>query len=180
MYPCNIKNPKKLYRCQDSARDFADLILCALWSSMKLERVHLEVLQFPGLLCSVHLKVPFQDCRALCTSKKLQFPRLCVLSALNNAAISSNCVLYALKSDGILRIFVLWGLSPCNFQPVSLKESASERGVSQEGCQAADPLHSHYIQKPTNYFYVIVLQLLHVKMLPIFYICYPFFSMVPP
>ena len=58
------------YRIQNLARDSADLILWALWSGMKLERVHLKMLQLPGFLCSVGL---------LCSLhlRRLQYPLFC-------------------------------------------------------------------------------------------------------
>ena len=60
---------KQSYRFQDLAHDSSDLIFWALWSGMKLERVHFKMLQFPGFLCSMYLKVLLSKIVVLCALK---------------------------------------------------------------------------------------------------------------
>ena len=150
-------------------------ILCALWSGAKLERLHLKsaaisrfivlcalqkccnsvhfkVLQFPGYLCSVHLKgATISRCLCFFSYKEAAICGILVLCALTSAAISRS------------------GHS---------KKRGLRKGVSQAGARPQTLYIATTQKHSTRYFYAIVLQLWQIKNLSNFYVCNTFFSMV--
>ena len=115
---------KQSYRFQDLTHDFADLFLGHCEGGMKLERVHFKMLQFPGMLSSVHLQccpvfvcsVQLNVLELLCFVhlKTLQFPDLSAIAGFSSAQSAQNpgnCwILKCTEHNNLARICVLCAL----------------------------------------------------------------------